>query len=106
MSKYKWRQRKQKRKERAEKEAKRLRKLAPFVVIAQQGCGCCDSVMHFKSKENADAAFKALGLTCGGVIVDDLGECHQFIDTFYGYRRPEEARRSIDYLMSKLVRPS
>lgn len=103
MSKYQWRQRKAKAAERKAKEDKKRHRLAPYIVKAQLCCGCCDTTMHFKSKASARAAFEKAGLTSIGYIVDDLGEMHEGVDTFYGFRGEAEPPRGIGYLMKRLV---
>jgi hypothetical protein len=57
----------------------------PFVVEANRDCGCCTATLRFKDEASAIAAFKAAGLCNGAVIVDDAGDRHEGIDTFYGF---------------------
>lgn len=41
--------------------------------------------MRFESEETAKEAFSKVGLTSSGTIVDDEGEEHERVDTFYGF---------------------
>lgn len=47
-------------------------------------CGCCHAQLRFESDERAEAALHAAGLRNGATIVDDAGETHRGLDTFYG----------------------
>jgi hypothetical protein len=56
--------------------------------FARADCGCCEvGPMIFVSEESALKAFEKIGLRNGGIIVDDAGETHEGIDTFYGFWR-------------------
>ena len=53
---------------------------------ARSVCGCCDvGPMYFISAGSINRAFKEMGLTVWGRCVDDIGEEHSGIDTFYGF---------------------
>lgn len=56
-----------------------------FVVKIRKDCGCCHAVLHFKDKESALSTLSKIGLVNGGIIVDDAGERHTGLDTFYGF---------------------
>jgi len=65
--------------------------------FARADCGCCEvGPMIFVSEESALKAFEKIGLRNGGTIVDDAGEVHEGIDTFYGFWRSETSHRTRD----------
>lgn len=65
--------------------ARKEARLAPYVVTAQLGCGCCNTTMRFENKQSAVQAFREAGLTSMATIVDDTGTRHEGVDTFYGF---------------------
>lgn len=67
----------------------------------QLSCGCCDAEVWFTSEEAIAAAFEVAGLTSSAEIRDDLGNLVDGVDTFYGYRRVEEERRGLGYLINQ-----
>lgn len=69
-------------------------------IFAKCDCGCCTAEMKFNSITSAEEAFKRVGLGNGMTIVDDAGEKHESIDTFYGFStsEEEESSRSLGYL--------
>jgi hypothetical protein len=76
-----------------------------ITIYVKQGCGCCTTEMQFQSVEAAQQAFAAVGLTSSGVIVDDAGERHEGVDTFYGFSTSEDEQdgRSLGYLVDRLT---
>lgn len=71
---------------------------ARYEVVVKKDCGCCEDTLHFKDEASARAAFAKAGLTNGGVIVDDAGDRHEGLDTFYGFRAPSEPERGLGHL--------
>jgi hypothetical protein len=71
---------------------------ARYEVVVKKDCGCCEDTLHFRDEASAKAAFAKAGLTNGGVIVDDAGDRHEGLDTFYGFRAPEEPQRGLQDL--------
>lgn len=58
--------------------------------VMQNSCGCCfDDELEFASDEAAEKAVASVGLTSSGTIVDDNGDAHERLDTFYGIWRLE-----------------
>ena len=54
--------------------------------FARADCGCCEvGPMIFVSEDSALRAFEKVGFRNGGTIVDDAGEMHEGIDSFYGF---------------------
>ena len=41
--------------------------------------------MHFMDLGTLKRAWRKMGLTVWGTLVDDVGETHHNIDTFYGF---------------------
>lgn len=72
-------------------------------VYAKAGCGCCETELSFISTDSANKAFAAAGLGIKD-IVDDKGNMHEGIDTFYGFSldEGEAAKRSLGYLMERI----
>ena len=62
-------------------------------VHATNDCGCCTTDMMFKSKESVEKAFSTVGVTNGATIMDDAGDVHNSIDTFYGFSVVEEEQK-------------
>lgn len=53
---------------------------------ARAVCGCCEvGPMHFMDLGTLKRAWRKMGLTVWGTLVDDVGETHHNIDTFYGF---------------------
>ena len=69
---------------------------------ANADCGCCTIEMRFKDEESIIEAFTQAGLGNGISIVDDAGDIHTGIDTFYGFWQEKETSRSLSYLVDKL----
>lgn len=71
-----------------------------------RNCGCCDDIAMFESDDSASRTFAKAGLTSNGTFVDDAGEMHESVDTFYGIHAidniPENAG-TIGYLADKLI---
>ena len=67
----------------------------------QLSCGCCDAEVWFTSEDAIAKAFELAGLSSSADIRDDLGNLVTGVDTFYGYRRVEEERRGLGYLINK-----
>jgi hypothetical protein len=86
------------RQERRKTANKKKYKDARYVVVAKKTCGCCEAELHFHDEEAAKAAFHKARLDVAAVITDDAGDKHTEIDTFYGYRKPDEAARGLSYL--------
>ena len=103
MGKSEWRKRRREREEKARRLQRAKDKLAPYKVEANQTCGCCSTTLAFKSKASARAAFQKAGLTSFGTITDDLGQVHEGVDTFYGFRLADEKPRSIPWLLGTLT---
>lgn len=80
--------------------ARRVAKVAPFIVKARRNCGCCEETLRFTDKQSAVAAFRTAGLDSSATIVDDAGDVHQGVDTFYGFNPDKDGmRRLVDYLI-------
>lgn len=73
--------------------------------IVQLGCGCCDAEVFFASDADIETAITAMGLTSSGVLVDQTGVEVHGVDTFYGFRRSDEPRRGLDFLLSRVLKP-
>jgi hypothetical protein len=73
-------------------------------IYARCVCGCCDAQMAFTSVDSAARAFEAAGLTSNAVIVDDKGNAHEGIDTFYGFSTSDQvmAMRGLGYLFNQI----
>lgn len=71
---------------------------------AKQCCGCCTVMMQFESLESIQKAFEKAGFDVAATIVDDAGEVHEEVDTFYGYAQTQkEAKdRSLGYLIGQI----
>ena len=90
-------------KKKTEKQLKKekRRELRGFKrVYAKYDCGCCTAEMFFRNKENVIEAFAKAGLQNGAKIVDDKGNIHEGIDTFYGFSMDKEEQhdRGLKYL--------
>ena len=90
-------------KKKTEKQLKKekRRELRGFKrVYAKCDCGCCTAEMFFRNKESATEAFAKVGLQNGAKIVDDKGNIHEGIDTFYGFSMDKEEQhdRGLKYL--------
>ena len=62
-------------------------------------CGCCAAQFMFKSKMNAEKAYKAIHCT-HGFITDDEGH-REAVDGFYGYK--DEVKREVIALKKQLL---
>lgn len=72
---------------------------------AKDACGCCTTKMLFNSEESAAVAFRRAGLSNSASIVDDVGEEHEGIDTFFGFTLdPQDAaKRGFEYLVGAVT---
>jgi hypothetical protein len=86
--------------QRVKKATKKKYANARFEVVVRKDCGCCEATLHFKDEASARAAFSKVGLANGGVIVDDAGDRHDGLDTFYGFRKADEPVRSLSDLFN------
>lgn len=79
--------------------ARRVDRRRWFVAEAKALCGCCTVELRFFSRESANAAFARVGL--GHVtLIDDAGDRHDGIDTFYGFwEKDTQEKRGLGYLM-------
>ena len=76
------------------------------IYIAGLNCGCCEAEMLFGDEESISKAFQNAGLTSIGVIVDDAGQVHESVDTFYGFwedANESVANHSLQALVGKLL---
>ncbi len=97
-SKFKAEKAAQIRRERAASKNKKKYADARYAVVVKKDCGCCEDTLHFKNEASAREAFRKAGLTNSGIIVDDAGDRHDGLDTFYGFRAPEEPQRGLQDL--------
>jgi len=69
-------------------------------VYAKCDCGCCTAEMFFRNKESVIEAFTKVGMQNSATIVDDKGNIHEGIDTFYGFSmdKEEQQDRGLKYL--------
>lgn len=83
--------------------AQGFKRLKTFYI--KQVCGCCTAEVQFQTEERLQEALAKMGLTSNGVLVDDAGQKHTGLDSFYGYSTDnEEARgRSLGYLAGLLT---
>jgi len=70
-------------------------------VYVKNDCGCCTTAMEFNSLQSAEEAFAKVGFGNGMSIVDDAGQEHGGVDTFYGFStdEDEQSSRSLGYLV-------
>ncbi len=68
-----------------EKKEERNRNRGYVLLESVYDCGCCYAKMRFKSIASAEKAFKEAGLDLSATIIDDAGDKHEGIDTFYGF---------------------
>lgn len=52
----------------------------------QLSCGCCDANVYFMNETNIINCFNKVGLTSSGIIIDDLNNIIEDVDTFYGFK--------------------
>lgn len=71
-----------------------------MIVYAKLGCGCCTDGLTFDTIESANGALRDAGLNSCATIVDDAGETHVDVDTFYGFSltEDEEEARGLQFL--------
>lgn len=86
------RERKRKAKEAPAKRRVAINKRNMVAVSYQKTCGCCCGIAHFKTLGRANEAWKAIGLVNAGRMVDDAGETHDEIDSFYPPRVIKERK--------------
>lgn len=51
---------------------------------ASLSCGCCTDILLFKDDESVLCAMREAGLDSCATIVDQAGNTHNNVDTFYG----------------------
>lgn len=86
------------------KDMKRRNREFPFTVTIRQACGCCESILRFRSEAAFLDKWRNMPLTCSGSIEDDAGRTHTSLDTFYGYVEGDKNGRSLDYLLEQLTK--
>lgn len=73
-------------KEKLAKKRKLSRNKGFIVVYGLHSCRCCEAEMRFRSEEAALHAWQQAGAQISASITDDVGDVHEYIDTFSGPR--------------------